>query len=122
MERRRSQTERLRARGNQKGGKREQRNTKWVPKGDQREAKRGKGCLREPKGHPLWNRNEKVRKRVRGSMQIDAIRVPKWKQKWSKNTSKINPTNATEKIMKFMEILSSRNCKTKQIRWKGHQI
>ena len=53
----------------------------WEPNGSQRTAKGGQREEREPKGHPWRNRNEKVRKSVRRSMQIDTKRVPKWNPK-----------------------------------------
>jgi hypothetical protein len=70
MERRRSQTEHRRAKGGQKGARREQKDPKWEPNGYQKaikmEPKGGKGA----QSAPFAEQDEKTRKRVRGSMQI----------------------------------------------------
>ena len=54
---------------------------------------------REPKGHPLRNKNEKVRKRVRSSMQIDAKRVAKWTPKRCTN----NPPTLWSGVLEHLE-------------------
>jgi hypothetical protein len=101
--------------GGQKATKRSQKDSKWNPNGSQMGAKRrpkwSQKEQREPKGHPLRNKNEKVTKRVRRSMQIDAKRVPRWSQKRCKNTLKINSKTGTEKIIKIMEKLPFENVK-----------
>ena len=53
----------------------------------------------------MRNRNERVRKRVWRSMQIDAKRVPNGCQKRGKTISKIVARTGTEKIMKLMETI-----------------
>ena len=78
---------------------------KWAPKGEQSGAKRSKRNPKGPKGHPLRNKNEQMRKRVRRSMQIDAKRVLKWSRKQCKNTLKLNAKAGTEQMRKFTEIL-----------------
>ena len=101
--------------GAEMGANGERNGSHRVPKGWQREE-------REPKGHPLRNRNEKVRKRVRRSMQIDAERVPKASQKRCKNISRINAKTGTEKDEEDNENEGSLRCKNMQIHWKGHRI
>jgi hypothetical protein len=63
MERRRSETERQRAKGDQKEGTREQRDPKWEPNGCRKatkeEPKGGKGAQRAPFAEPERKSEEK---------------------------------------------------------------
>ena len=79
-----------------KGAQGIEKGAEWEPNGSQRAAKGGQREEREPQGHPWRNRNEKVRKRVRRSMQLDAQRVPKASQKRCRNISKSNAKTGTE--------------------------